>query len=210
IDLFRNDNGKGYFIAIGTRAEKIVYRYPPTIGIGDYTLYWVGPNGVDEEGEGDDIDAWQAADTARHFERQRTADMQNQNDPDRLRLIRTGPDIYRDSLIFEITRRDTIRYRDAWPLSVYFKSRPELTDDERHEIVRTELNRFFLPSAFVHTDSLAYQDWSHWQDVQPKSSAMVELMRSGELMFNYYVGDRGSKGIAWLPSKKGFVIVWKS
>src|SRR5437016_5707809 len=60
LDLYRNDNGKGYFIAIGARSERIVYRYPPTIGVGDYTLYWIGPNGVDEEGEGDDIDAWQA------------------------------------------------------------------------------------------------------------------------------------------------------
>lgn len=211
IDLYRNDNGKGYFIAVGSRSERIIYRYPPTIGVGDYTLYWIGPNGVDEEGEGDDVDAWQSpADTARHFERQRRADMQNDNDPDQLRLIRTGPDIYRDSIIFEVTRNDTIRYRDGWPLSAYFKERPQLTDDERKQIIRTELDRFFQPGAFVHTDSLAHQDWSHWVGIQPKSSAMAELMHTGGLMFNYYTGADGSKGIAWVPSMKKFVEVWKS
>jgi hypothetical protein len=39
---------------------------------------------------------------------------------------------------------------------------------------------------------------------------MAELASSGEPMFNYYTGDRGSKGIAWLRSKKKFVVVWKS
>src|ERR1017187_10129757 len=98
IDLYRNDNGNGYFIAVGARSERIIYRYPPTIGIGDYTLYWVGPNGVDEEGEGDDVDAWQPQDTARHFERQRRFDLQNDGMSDQMHVIRTGPDITRDSV----------------------------------------------------------------------------------------------------------------
>ncbi|HEY3875269.1 MAG TPA: hypothetical protein VGM92_07310, partial [Candidatus Kapabacteria bacterium] len=163
-----------------------------------------------EEGEGDDVDAWQSQDTSRHFERQRRADLQNDNDPDQLRLIRTGPDIYRDSIIFEITRHDSIRYRDTWPLSAYFKARPQLTDEERKQIIRAELDRFFQPGSFVHTDSLAYQDWSHWADVQPKSPAMAELMHTGGLMFNYYAGDKGSKGIAWFASSRKFIDVWRS
>src|ERR1035437_5913270 len=93
IDLYRNDNGKGYFIAVGSRADRIIYRYPATIGSGEYTLYWTGPNGVDEEGEGDDVDAWQGVDTAKRFERQRVADLENNRDAERLLLIRTGPDL---------------------------------------------------------------------------------------------------------------------
>ncbi len=210
IDLYRNDNGKGYFIAVGARSEKIVYRYPPTIGIGDYTLYWVGSNGVDEEGEGDDVDAWQPSDTARHFERQRHADLQNDGTPDQLRLIRTGPDIARDSVIFEISRHDTLRYREEWALSEYFKDRPELSSDERKRMIRSELDRFFGSEAFIHTDSLLNQHWPHWADVQPKSPEMTNLIRSGETMFNFYEGSRGSKGIVWLPSEKKFVVVWES
>src|ERR1051326_6220955 len=34
LTLYRNDNGKGYFIAVGSRAGRMVYRYPPTIGVG--------------------------------------------------------------------------------------------------------------------------------------------------------------------------------
>ena len=210
VHLYRNDNGKGYFIAVGGRADRIIYRYPPTVGIGDYTLYWVGPNGIDEEGEGDDIDAWEAVDTQRHYERQRMADLQNDRNPDRLLLIRTGHDLFRDSVKFEVVHHDSVLYQDTWPLSAYFRERPELTDADRQRIVRTELDRFLTPGAFVHTDSLLQQDWSKWGDVKPKSPEMSEIIRAEELMFNYYAGDRGSKGIAWLASKRKFVIVWKS
>ena len=210
VHLYRNDNGKGYFIAVGGRANRMIYRYPPTVGVGDYTLYWIGPNGVDEEGEGDDVDAWESVDTLRHYERQRMADLQNDRDPDRLLLIRTGPDLFRDSARFEVLHHDSILYRDSWPLSAYFKERPELTDADRRRMVRTELDRFLTPGSFVHTDSLLQHDWSKWVDVKPKSPEMVEIVHSSELMFNYYAGDRGAKGIAWLASKRKFVTVWKS
>jgi hypothetical protein len=211
IDLYRNDNGKGYFIAVGARSERVIYRYPPSVGAGDYTLYWVGPNGVDEEGEGDDVDAWQtSADTVRRFERQRTADLQEDRNPDRLRLIRTGADIYRDSVRFEIVRGDTIFYSDSWPISSYFRDRPELSDAERKQLVRIELDRFLTPGAFVHTDSLLYHNWPHWGDFPANSPEMAEIVHSGEAMFNYYAGIGGSKGIAWLKSRRRFVVVWKS
>jgi hypothetical protein len=177
VHLYRNDFGKGYFLAVGGRANRIIYRYPPTVGTGDYTLYWIGQNGVDEEGEGDDIDAWQHVDTTHRF---------------------------------EIIRHDSILYRDSWPLMAYFRDRPELTDADRRRMVRTELDRFLSIGSFVHTDSLLQHDWSKWVDVKPKSPEMAEIVHSGELMFNYFAGDRGSKGIAWLASKRKFVTVWKS
>ncbi|HET6400694.1 MAG TPA: hypothetical protein VFH95_04765 [Candidatus Kapabacteria bacterium] len=210
INLYRNDNGKGYFIAVGARSERVIYHYPPTIGLGDYTLYWVGPNGVDEEGEGDDVDAWQPTDTVHRYARQREADLQNDNDPDRLRLISTGSNIYLDSVRLIVTRRDSVRYSDSWPISAYFKDRPELTDDERKQIVRSELDRFLTPGAFVHTDSLLDQGLDRWLQFKPKSPELSEIIQSGELMFNYYAGVRGSEGIAWLKSKKKFVVVWKN
>ena len=210
IDLYRNDNGKGYFIAIGARSERIIYRYPPTIGVGDYTLYWVGPNGVDEEGEGDDVDAWASVDSVKRYARRRDADLENNGTPDKLMLVSTGSDIYTDSVRLEIRNADSMLYSDTWPLSAYFHDRPELTDEERKEIIRSELDRFFSADAFVHTDSLLDQGLGHYLLLPPKSSELQEIIRSGEPMFNYYAGDRGSKGIAWLKSKKKFVVVWKS
>ena len=210
IHLFRNENGKGYFIAVGSRSERIIYRYPPSIGTGEYTLYWVGPNGVDEDGEGDDLDAFTSLDTARRFERQRLADLIDDRDPTRLIVVRTGTDIFKDSVRLEVLKHDSILYRDSWPLTAYFKERPELTDAERKRLIRTELDHFFSAGSFVKTDSLLDHDWSKWAEIQPKSQEMGEVVRSGEEMFNYYAGDRGSKGIAWLPSKHKFVIVWKS
>lgn len=210
IDLYRNDNGKGYFISIGARSERIIYRYPPTIGVGEYTLYWVGPNGVDEEGEGDDVDAWQSVDSVKRYARRRDADLQNDGTPDKLLLVSTGSDIYLDSVRFEIVRGDSELYTDSWPLAAYFTVRPELTDEERKEIIRSELDRFFSAGAFVHTDSLLEQGLEHQLLLHAKSPALDEIIRSGEPMFNYFAGDRGSKGIAWLKSKKKFVVVWKS
>lgn len=210
LDLYRNDNGKGYFIAVGARSGRIIYHYPPTIGAGDYTLYWVGPNGVDEEGEGDDIDAWQSVDSVKRYVRRRDADLQNDGNLDRLLLTSTGPDIYLDSVRLEISRGDTLLYSDSWPLTAYFKDRPELTDEERKQIIRSELDRFFMPGAFVHTDSLLNQGLDHWFVLKPHSPELTDIIRSAEPMFNYYTGVEGSKGIAWLPSKKKFVVVWKS
>ena len=210
IHLYRNENGKGYFIAVGSQTERIIYRYPPSIGTGDYTLYWVGPNGVDEDGEGDDLDAFSTLDTTRRFERQRLANLIGGRDPLRLIIIRTGTNIFKDSVRLEVANHDSILYRDAWPLSAYFKQRPELTDADRKRLIRTELDHFFSPGAFVKTDSLLDHDWSKWADVAPQTTEMGEIVHSGELMFNYYSGDRGSKGIVWLPSKHKFVVVWKS
>ena len=210
IHLFPSESGKGYLVAVGTRSSKFVYRYPPTIGSGDYTLYWVGPNGVDEEGEGDDLDAFAASDSTHRFERQRLVDLSGGHGPERLLITRTGQDLFRDSVSFVVLRHDTILYRDSWPVRAYFQSRPELTDLERRRMVRTELDHFLTTAAFVRTDSLQEHDWLHWADVTPGSAEMAELTHSGGLMFNYYSGVNGSRGIAWLPSRHAFVVVWHS
>jgi general secretion pathway protein G len=35
-----------------------IYNYPPVLGEKDFDLYSLGPNGVDENGDGDDIANW--------------------------------------------------------------------------------------------------------------------------------------------------------
>lgn len=210
--LYRNDKGKGYFLAIGGRSNRLVYHYPGTIGPADYTLYWVGSNGVDETGEGDDLPAWSPEDTTVpvHFERKRSTDMIGDGSRFQLRLISSGNDLYNDSVTFTINEYDTVLYRDKWPLFAYFDYRPELREAERTKIVRTELGKFFDQSQFVRTDSIFEHNWQAWITIDPKTPEAQDITKMNGLLFNYYAGSRGSKGIVWSPTKKQFVDFWRS
>jgi hypothetical protein len=210
--LYRNDKGKGYYLGVGGRSNRLVYHFPGTIGPADYTLYWVGPNGVDEAGEGDDIPAWTPADTTVpvKFERKRITDMIGDGSRFQLRLISSGNDLYNDSVTFTINEYDTVLYRDKWPLFAYFDYRPELREAERTKIVRTELGKFFDASQFVMTDSIFEHNWKPWVTIDPKTTEGQEITKMNGLLFNYYAGSRGSKGIVWSPIKKKFVDFWRS
>jgi hypothetical protein len=208
--LYRNDGGKGFYIAIGSRANKLVYRYPPTVGSMEYTLYWVGPNSVDEEGEGDDLVAWDTSGSNSHFQRRKLVDLRGDNHPVELNVVESGSNIFRDSVKLQIKIGDSILYSERWPLNAYIVRRPELTDDERKRIVREELSRLLNPSEFVQTDSLVQQDWRQWADLKPKSPEAAEIMKRNLLMFNFYKGAAGSEGIVWSPTRKMFIKVWKS
>lgn len=205
--LYRNDNGRGYFLAVGGRANRIVYSYPPTVGPGEYTLYWVGTNGVDENDEGDDVDAWTANSEKRTLERRRTVDLENDGQDDRLVLIRTGDEIAHDSMRFEIHRGKEVLFKDTWPLTVYFEKRPQLADPEMKRIVRLESDRFFDPSTLSTPDSLRA---ARIGTFVASESELRRLSSAKSLVFMYYQGDRGSKGVAWNPDRKQFSIVWKS
>lgn len=210
--LYRNDNGRGYFLSVGGRSNRIVYHYPGTIGPGEYTLYWVGPNGVDEDGEGDDLPAWTPADTSVpvNFERKRVVDLRGDGDKYNFRLIATGSDLYNDSVTFTVSDVDTTLYRDRWPLSAYFNYRPELTELDRRRIVRDELSKFFDNSQFVRTDSIFDHNWKPWVTIDPKTVEAQDITKMSGVLFNYYAGSGGSKGIVWSPAKKKIVEFWKS
>jgi len=208
--LYRNDGGKGFYIAIGSRSNRIVYRYPPTIGPLEYTLYWVGANSIDEEGEGDDLVAWDTTAAPGRVLRRRQIDLRGDHQSLEVGFIETGSNLYRDSVKLYISSGDSVLYSDRWPLSAYVIKRPELSDAERKRIVREELSRLMEQSSFVQTDSLLQQDWKTWADLKPKSAETQDIIKRNELMFNYYKGERGSLGIVWSPMRRSFVQVWKS
>lgn len=208
--LYRNDIGKGYYIAIGGRANRLVYHYPATIGPGEYTLYWIGPNGIDEEGEGDDVAGWETDLNARKLEQRRSVDLLATGTPQMITVIRTGPDYFKDSVLVLIQQHDSVLYRDSWPISNYFKARPELSEADRKEVVREELKKILLPSRFVRTDSLPQHSWNRWVDFKPGTPSAADIVKRNELMFNYYTGSEGSRGIAWDATKGKFIRVWQS
>ncbi len=208
--LYRNDGGKGFYIAIGSRANKLIYRYPPTVGSMEYTLYWVGPNSVDEQGEGDDLVAWDTSGASTNFQRRKLVDLRGDNHPVELMVVESGSNVFRDSVRLMIKAGDSILFTERWPLDAYVVRRPELTDDERKRIVHEELSRLLDPSEFVPTDSLTQQDWRIWADLKPKSPEAAEIMKENLPMFNFYTGAGGSEGIVWSPTRKMFIKVWKS
>jgi hypothetical protein len=209
--LYHNDGGtKGFYIAIGGRNNRVIYRYPPTVGPTDYTLYWSGPNGVDEEGEGDDLPSWDTS-LAGRFERRKLVDLRADGSPPvEMLLVKTGSDLFKDSVRFTLRDKDSTLFRDVWPLRDYFKLRPDLTERDRARTVREELQRFFNTSEFVHTDSLLQQDWLKWADLKPQSPEALEISHKNLTMFNYYTGAGGSRGIVWSPVRKRIIRVWKS
>jgi hypothetical protein len=208
--LYRNDGGKGFYIAVGGRNNRIVYRFPPTVGPADYTLYWVGPNGVDELGEGDDLPSWDTAGAGSQFEKRKSVDLRGDNHPLDIEVAETGTNLFKDSVLLLIQSGDTVLYRDRWPLTAYFIKRPELTEVERGRIVREEVERLLKPSEFVPTDSLLDHDWQKWADLDPKSFEASEIVKSRRPMFNYYTGTNGSLGIVWSTARKKFIVVWRS
>jgi hypothetical protein len=199
---------------VGGRVNRIIYRYPATVGPEEYALYWVGVNGVDEEGEGDDVPVWHEEDTVKRLERKRSLDLRNDGSQVQILLVRTGPDVFRDSVKLSIKEKkgekDTVLFRDSWPLRNYFRNRPELTEADRRRIVREELEKVLSNSQFVRTDSLTQHDWGSWDELKPKSLEMSEIMKRNELMFNYYTGATGSRGIVWSPSRKKFIRAWRT
>ncbi len=208
--LYRNNGVPGYFIAIGNRASQLIYRYPATVGSGDYTLYWVGPNGVDEEGEGDDVDAWEAALGKRPFERRRTVDLIGYGTPVVVSIVKTGIDLYKDSIALKIKRNDTLLYADSWPINSYFAARPDISEADRKRLLHFELERFLNPSEFVTADSILNHAWGTWGEYSPNAEDASELLPRDAIVFNYYSGVLGTKGIAWSPARKRFITVWKT
>lgn len=208
--LYRND-GRGYYLAVGGRTSRLVYHYPATIGSAEYTLYWVGANGVDEKGEGDDLPGWSTVDGAPSaFERRRTVDFRGDGTTFVLTLRKSGNDMYNDSALFTIREDDSVHYIDAWPINQYFALRPEMTDEERKRMVHDEMESFLDLNQFIHTDSILMHDWVEWADLDPKSLEAQEIVKANGLMFNYYRGIGGSRGLAWSPIRKKIITVWQS
>jgi len=207
--LYRNDDGKGYYIAIGGRANRLIYRYPATVGPGEYTLYWSGPNSIDEEGEGDDLPGWESAYTNARFERHKSASLKGDGLTQKLSLIRTGADLTKDSVLFSITEDDTLLYSDKWPLQSYVKARPELAEMDQRKVLREELERFFNGSQFMNVDSLEHRKLGSWAEFKPGSPQATAMSKAKVTVFNYYSPTTGPKGIAWDVTKKKFVKVWQ-
>ncbi|MFI5264319.1 MAG: hypothetical protein ACHQM6_07380, partial [Candidatus Kapaibacterium sp.] len=105
--IYRNETDQSNFIAIGGRKNRIIYRYPATLGSGDYTLYWIGLNALDEEGRGDDLFASHGK-SPKQLSHKLLTNFRGDSIKAEFSLSATGSDFTRDSVKFMVKSASTI------------------------------------------------------------------------------------------------------
>src|SRR5436309_7579639 len=196
--VYKSDKDQSNFIAIGARKNKIIYRYPATLGSGEYTLYWVGPNGIDEEGRGDDIFSSRGR-MPKQLSRKLLANFRSDSIKTEFSLAATGSNETKDSVKFLVKSGNQVLYSDWWQLASYTAGRPELSDAERQEQVNMEFDRFFHPVHFIQADSVANNS-TIFKEID--RSTLRELAKKSLPVFSYYAGNKGTKAIYWNPKER--------
>ncbi len=204
--MYRNEADQSNYIAIGGRKNKLIYRYPATLGSGDYTLYWIGVNGIDEEGRGDDVFS-----TRGKMPKQLSHKLMTNFRGDSLRtefsLSATGSDFIKDSVKFQIRIGSVPLYSDWWPLGSYIEGRPELSEAERQETVNMEFDRFLHPVHFITVDSLLHERKPSAISHQLDESVFKNLAKKNLQIFSYYAGAKGVRTIYWNPRERKIKVV---
>ncbi|HYM20793.1 MAG TPA: hypothetical protein VEW28_07310 [Candidatus Kapabacteria bacterium] len=193
--LYRNENDQATYIAVGGRRNKIVYHYPATLGSGEYTLYWIGLNGIDEEGRGDDVFAIPPS-SGKQLSHQIFVNFREDSAKVEFVISATGGDVKRDSVIFSVRSGKNILYADEWSLGAYVANRPELSDRERQEVLNAEFDRFLRVSHFNRADSLA-KDPGSLLTRRIDSKDFTDLERANLPVFTYFSASEGAKAIYW-------------
>ncbi|MEP7235393.1 MAG: hypothetical protein ABI778_08870 [Ignavibacteriota bacterium] len=194
--LYRDEATQTNYIAIGARKNKIVYRYPATLGTGDYTLYWVGTNGNDEQGRGDDLFASKGK-APKQLSRKLLLGFRGDSVKTEFSLSASGGDFTKDSVKFQIRAANTLLYSDWWPLGTYVVGRPELSEAERQETVNLEFERFLYPAHFVLADSILGSRKYSAINRALGGGTLSTLAKKNLQVFTYYSGPAGSKVLYW-------------
>jgi hypothetical protein len=203
--IYRNERDQSNYIAIGGRKNKVIYRYPATLGAGEYTLYWIGINAIDEEGRGDDIFSSRGK-VPRQLSHKLVTPFRNDSIKTEFSLSATGSDLAKDSVKFQIKSANLILYNDWWPLGSYVAGRPELSEAEKQETINLEFDRFLHPVHFVPADSLIKNNKVYQIAGQIDKNILRELAKRNQQIFTYYAGSKGVKSIYWNPKDRKITI----
>ncbi|MBS1902352.1 MAG: hypothetical protein JSS75_01450 [Bacteroidetes bacterium] len=204
-NLYRNENDQATYVAVGGRKNKIIYHYPATLGSGEYTLYWIGLNAVDEEGRGDDIFATPTS-AQKQLSRRVFVDFRNDSAKVEFVLSATGGDARKDEAVFVIRSGKTTIYEDRWAMSAYTRNRPDLSERERQEVMNAEFDRFLRPTHFNSVDSLAKNPGSLLTR-RIDSKDFSDLAKAKLPVFTYYSAGEGAKAVYWSVKAKKVVVI---
>lgn len=197
--VYRNEKEQTNYIAIGTRRNKFIYRSPATIGAGPYTLYWIGINGIDEEGQGDDVLMQAKSAKSGELIRRTVRAFKGKNSSVEFMLKVSGLDPERDNVIFTIKDGETTIYKDEWKLRSWVDGRYDLTDADKQHIFTDEIERFFKGSHFMPLDSVVSNRELHRQFTANQPNLLRDLAKKGLEVFTY---DNGSASISMIFDTK--------
>jgi hypothetical protein len=204
--IYRNETDQYNSIAIGGRKNKVIYRYPPTLGSGEYTLYWIGMNGIDEEGRGDDLFSSHGK-MPKQLSHKLLMTFRNDSMKTEFALSATGSDLEKDSVKFQVRIGTILLYFDWWPLGSYITGRPELSDAERQEMINMEFDRFLHPVHFIYADSLLKDHKLSAVARQLDESMLRDLAKKNLQVFTYYAGSKGVRAIYWNQRERKINVV---
>jgi len=208
--LYRNEKEQTNYIAIGSRRNKIIYRCPATIGAGPYTLYWIGINGTDEEGQGDDVMMQAKSAKSGEIIRRTVRPFKGKASTIEFMLKISGLDPDNDNVVFNVKDGEATIYKDEWKLRSWVDGRLDLTDADKQHIFTDEIERFFKGSHFVALDSLATRPELQRVVTAGYPNLTRDLAKKELEMFTYDKG-KSSVGILWDSKRKRIVNVetWK-
>ncbi len=202
--LYRNEKDQANYVAIGSKRNKIVYRNPPTVGAGAYSLYWVGINGVDEEGRGDDLFPTRSTNT-KQIIRRITKSFKGKGSSIEFVLKLSGLDATKDNAVFTIKDGSTILMKDDWQVRSYLNKRDDLTESEKQRIIADEVDRFFRASRFVKMDSVNSRPDIKRVLISQANTALNDLKGSDAEVFTYYAGNNRTVILFWDSKRKKLV-----
>ncbi|MEI8133867.1 MAG: hypothetical protein WCH46_02170 [bacterium] len=199
--LYRNEKDQSNYIAVGGRKNKIIYRYPPTLGSGEYTLYWTGLNAIDEEGRGDDIFSSKGK-APKQLARKLTIPFKGDSSKVEFSLSASGSDLSKDSVKFIIKVGSSTLFSDWWMLGSYVDARPELSEPEKQETINMEFDRFLHQIHFTPADSLLRSTRYASLGGLFDRTLLRELAKKNLSIFTYYGGSKGVRAIYWNPKER--------
>lgn len=199
--IYRNEKDQSNYIAVGGRKNYVIYRFPATLGSGEYTLYWIGINGIDEQGRGDDIFAAKGK-MPKQLSHKLITNFRGDSLRTEFSLSASGGDVTKDSVKFQIRIGSVLIYSDWWPLGTYISGRPELTETERQETIDLEFDRFLHPVHFIEADSLLRDKKLDAIADKIGDKLLKDLAKKHLQVFTYYGGQNGVRAIYWDPRER--------
>jgi hypothetical protein len=202
--IYRNETDQTNYVAIGGRKNKVIYRYPATLGSAEYTLYWIGMNGIDEEGRGDDLFASHGK-SPKQLSRKLMTNFRGDSVKVEFSLSATGSDFETDSVKFLVKSVGAILYSDWWPIGSYIAGRPELSEAERQETVNLEFDKFLRPVHFIYADSLLSDKKLATITHGLNENVLRDLTKKKMQVFTYYSGPGGVKALYWNSQQRKII-----
>jgi hypothetical protein len=152
---------------------------------------------------------------AKQLASMRVLDVTGDTIPERLRVwANIIPRVGKMRLHFSITQGKRVVFATEWSASEYFAPEDSLPDIIKLKLLRRNVTVFFANENFSTVDSAGIAELIRANaiaEIKPDSKEEAELERIAPItMLSVFQGRDLFYGLAWLPSKKRMVKVWRN